>query len=320
MRQACEHPDIVLIERGFPRIREYLLIDNRQPCGYDRGIPEGGLAIFHIDEIANNVNGSPFQVGWPANKNHYRVALIQADGKYDLERGINKGDAHDLFRAGYIDYIGPEGTRSSSFPNTNSYRNGKVRHTGIIISNIGASGSTMIFDVAFLNSPTVQPTTASPTTLLDLPFSSDESPSSSPIDIPSRSPIETPSRPPIEILSIFPTSIPSASRSTESPTQSPMTLLTKAPFITQSTTEHPTSSPLVSPSKAPVVTQDFVTLPTSFPILTVTNTKTPTISPVISSFVCADSPLRVRIVENGRRVTRTCDWGKSSLHQHFSSI
>ena len=67
--QACDNDDMIIIRDGYPN-GEYLLIENRQGCGFD-AIPQGGLAIFHIDEDANNILGYPGQAGWPGNGDHY---------------------------------------------------------------------------------------------------------------------------------------------------------------------------------------------------------------------------------------------------------
>ena len=46
--------------------------------------------------------------GWAYNNKHYFLSLLQADGKYELERFPDAvGDAGDLFRAGYRNEIGP---------------------------------------------------------------------------------------------------------------------------------------------------------------------------------------------------------------------
>ena len=139
--------------------------------------------------------------------------MLQADGDYDLERGHNRGDALDLFRAGFVDYIGPDGIGgiiTSNHPNTNTYRNGIIESTGITISNIGESGTIMTFDILFENS-----------------------------------------------------------------------------------TEEPTKSPVKAPASTPA------------PVLSPVST--PTTSENIS---CEDSPFRLKIVDNGKKTSRSCSWGK----------
>ncbi|MCA9224706.1 MAG: M6 family metalloprotease domain-containing protein, partial [Planctomycetales bacterium] len=62
---------------------EYFLIENRQQVGRDISLPGSGLAVWHIDESQSG-NTNPLS---------YRVALVQADGKRDLEFDRNGGDA-----------------------------------------------------------------------------------------------------------------------------------------------------------------------------------------------------------------------------------
>jgi hypothetical protein len=109
---------------------EYLLIENRQRMGFDSALPQGGLAIFHIDDRARyETQGYPGQSGWPTSGQHYRVALLQADGRYDLERDLNRGDSGDLFHAGGVDALLPTGVRNSAYPNTEACQGGRVVFT-----------------------------------------------------------------------------------------------------------------------------------------------------------------------------------------------
>ena len=50
----------------------------------------------------------------------------------------NHGDGRDLFRAGGVNSIGPNGISNGvSFPNTNIYQNGIIKDSGVTISDIG---------------------------------------------------------------------------------------------------------------------------------------------------------------------------------------
>lgn len=66
---------------------EYLLIENRQQTGRDAELPGHGLAVWHIDDTQSS-NDNPLA---------YKVALVQADGRRDLELLKNQGDRADLF-------------------------------------------------------------------------------------------------------------------------------------------------------------------------------------------------------------------------------
>ena len=139
---------------------EYLLIENRQPVGFDLFLPQGGLAIWHIDEAAPNVEGYPGQTDWPSNGKHYKVALLQADGNYDLERGINRGDKGDLFHGPEYTSLTPSESLLGPFPNTDAYQDGIIRKTGVEIYEVSTSAHTMSFSVKFsgVENPTMSPT------------------------------------------------------------------------------------------------------------------------------------------------------------------
>lgn len=139
--QVETSPTVFRINAGYPS-GEYLLIENRQKVGFENNLPQGGLAIWHIDEAkANNKQeGFPGQAGWPGNNNHFKIALLQADGLYQLERNANRGDGGDVYRGGGVSVIGAD-----TVPNTHAYQNGAILVTSNRISAISASGASMTF-------------------------------------------------------------------------------------------------------------------------------------------------------------------------------
>lgn len=142
IEQSESADDYYRVSAGY-NSGEYLLIENRQASAYDCSLPQGGLAIWHIDELADlNTEGYPGSGRWPRDGDHYRVALAQADGNFQLEKGHNRGDAGDVHHAGAVDAMapGPDG-----HPNTDGYQRGKIKVTGHTISNISASAPIMTF-------------------------------------------------------------------------------------------------------------------------------------------------------------------------------
>ena len=133
-------------------ISEYLLIENRQRVGFETGIPQPGLAIWHIDELdyrgtsPTRINERPGYPGqetdpcWPINALHYDVALLQADGHYDLERGANKGDSGDLYRRNNVSTLNEHTTPSSNF-----YQLGVISQSHISITDVSPSDNNMCF-------------------------------------------------------------------------------------------------------------------------------------------------------------------------------
>ena len=153
LEASATHDKVYKIDIGNQG-NEYLLIENRQKMGFDQYLPQPGLAIWHIDETARGEGGFPGQPGWPGNGKHYRVALLQADGEYDLEKGNHQGDSGDLFHEGGVSSLLPsESVTSGPFPNTDAYQDGFLSQTGIKITDISKAGPTMTFSVSFPGSP-----------------------------------------------------------------------------------------------------------------------------------------------------------------------
>ncbi len=84
---------------------EYFLVENRGPGGtFDRGVPERGLAVFHVDRTVklggvegNFVNRILDCVNCDAWRPYVR--LVQADGRFDIEKNQAVGPG-DLFTDG----------------------------------------------------------------------------------------------------------------------------------------------------------------------------------------------------------------------------
>ncbi len=110
---------------------EYFLVENRQKVLFDKFLPGGGLLVWHIDDA----------IGTNSNETHYKVALMQADGKKDLENNSNRGDAGDCY---------PGSTNNTKFnntstPNSKSYAGS---NTCVAVNNISAAGAVMHADLA----------------------------------------------------------------------------------------------------------------------------------------------------------------------------
>ncbi|MBM3333138.1 M6 family metalloprotease domain-containing protein [Candidatus Sumerlaeota bacterium] len=139
---------------------EYLLLESRQGIGFDRSLPGYGLLVWHIDDrigtwriqdgvtLANNDVNAISRWGRP------RVALLQADGRTDLEDSVNQGDGADPFpgTSGNKE-LGPWSDYDGNYyiPNTNSYMGiyDDIGDTNIWIRNIAYTSPTLTFSVRF---------------------------------------------------------------------------------------------------------------------------------------------------------------------------
>jgi M6 family metalloprotease-like protein len=112
---------------------EYFLVENRKQSKRDASLPDSGLTVWHIDELGDNSD----EQMTPAK--HYECSLMQADGKNDLEKGINNGDGTDLFRKGGSNKFGITTNPKSQWWDQNA--------SGLEIYNIGPAGANISFTV-----------------------------------------------------------------------------------------------------------------------------------------------------------------------------
>ncbi len=164
------NPALFVLDSGYLP-GEYLLIENRQQVGFDAALPQGGLAIWHVDEgkgslalnDPNTGESYPGHPSWPSD--HYRVALLQADGSYDLENGFDRGDSDDVYHSGFATAID-----STTTPGTDAYRTGAFVANQNRIEGIGASGASTAFTYVNAAAPVIT-STSLPQAKLGKPYS-----------------------------------------------------------------------------------------------------------------------------------------------------
>jgi len=107
---------------------EYFLAEHRALAGRDSELPAEGLLIWHIDETQSDND----------NALSYRVALVQADGRKDLERLANQGDDSDPF---------PGSKKIKNFSDTTnpSASANLGQPSRVAVTNIKKTGATVAF-------------------------------------------------------------------------------------------------------------------------------------------------------------------------------
>ncbi len=124
---------------------EYYLVENRQKTGYDSYLKNSGLLIWHIDDAkATSNNTDNTQEWWPDpgmnDAEHYRVALEQADGLWEMEKKLDYGDSGDPFPGTTANTV----FDATTTPNSDSYTDGV---SFVKVDNISSSGPLMTADL-----------------------------------------------------------------------------------------------------------------------------------------------------------------------------
>lgn len=119
---ASNDGQIYKLPIGAVNSKEYFLLSNRKKVNFDSQLPGEGLIVEHIDE--NQTTNT--------DETHYLVDIEQADGKQDLNKNANRGDAGDPFP-----YNGNDSFAASTTPNSKSYAGAdskvevtKIQHDG----------------------------------------------------------------------------------------------------------------------------------------------------------------------------------------------
>ena len=148
------NPDVLRTDGGFPS-DEYLLIEFRKDVGFDKSLGCSGAVIYHVDDTAPRQSRpgfprirGPAAAQFPANGDHYQIAVVQKDRSFHLERGENTGQCEDMWGVtGTDDMLGPSGNVFSTYPNSDSYQNGQVRKTGLRLFDFQKSGRRIDFTI-----------------------------------------------------------------------------------------------------------------------------------------------------------------------------
>lgn len=116
---------------------EYFLVENRQQIGYDTHLPGPGLLIWHVDEN-ETYNINQWYPGYTLS-GHYRVALKQADGLWQLEKNLNSGDSADPYPGSSAN----SNFNSASCPSSNNY---EEIQTHVAVENISLLSDVVTCD------------------------------------------------------------------------------------------------------------------------------------------------------------------------------
>lgn len=115
------------VYRNPDRKGEMFILEARRKPYRNVDMPGEGILIWHIDSvISNNANQQHTEL------QHYKVSVVQADNKYDLENGRNVGDTNDYFKSGVYNTV-----------NLNHTKWWNTAYSGFILREISTVDSIM---------------------------------------------------------------------------------------------------------------------------------------------------------------------------------
>jgi immune inhibitor A len=117
---------------------EFIMVENRQKVGFDNYLPSSGMLIWHVDENQSG-NDNQWYPGY-TDYGHYKVALEQADGLWQMEQNINAGNSGDP-------YPGSTGSRFYNDSTTPDSKDYNFNITYVAVENVTNSDDTMWADL-----------------------------------------------------------------------------------------------------------------------------------------------------------------------------
>ena len=145
-----ENGAVIKLPASTSAATQYLLLENMELNGFDKGLPGPGLLVWLIDEYVVDLN----LAGNTVNNNRFRpgVKLIEADGDYSL---LNPSD-HDLGSPG--DPFPGTAPNTTLTPHTSPSSLPYTSYGWVNLMNISESSHVVIFDIGFSPLPPLNPT------------------------------------------------------------------------------------------------------------------------------------------------------------------
>jgi hypothetical protein len=126
-----DNPSIIRLWTDGAMGNQYFLVENRQRILFDDNLPGDGLLIYHVDDSVSQQN----------NPARYKVDVEQADGRSDLNNGLNRGDAGDPWPGSFSKRT----FDTNSIPDSKAYSGAE---TSVSVTGISDSADTMTADFA----------------------------------------------------------------------------------------------------------------------------------------------------------------------------
>lgn len=108
---------------------EYFLVSNRQQAGFDDNLPGEGCIIEHVDDTRTS----------NTDETHYLVDIEQCDGRQDLNKNANRGDATDPYPCN-----GSGSFTASTTPSSTAYDGSDSQ---VEVTNIVRAGDDITADI-----------------------------------------------------------------------------------------------------------------------------------------------------------------------------